>query len=51
MIRIRIERLRAQALMVLLQSVIEQCEDDLAHGAMVTVESSRIRSRRLPLIT
>ncbi|NJM73553.1 MAG: DUF5615 family PIN-like protein [Scytonema sp. RU_4_4] len=49
-IRIRIEGLRAQAFANLLQTVIEQCEEDLEQGAMVTVEPSRIRVRRLPLI-
>lgn len=49
-IRIRIERLRAQALTELLLSVINKCEEDLQQGAAVTVEPSRIRVRRLPLL-
>lgn len=49
-IRIRIERLRAQALAELLQIVIAECEVGLEEGAAVTVEPSRIRIRRLPLI-
>lgn len=49
-IRIRIERLRAQALTELLLSVINECEADLQQGAAVTVEPSRIRIRRLPLL-
>ncbi|AFZ13479.1 hypothetical protein Cri9333_2618 [Crinalium epipsammum PCC 9333] len=50
-IRIRIERLRAQALANLLITVMAECEADLEQGAVVTVEASRIRVRRLPLIT
>lgn len=48
-IRIRIERLRAQALTELLLRVIDVCEE-LQQGAAVTVEPSRIRIRRLPLL-
>lgn len=50
-IRIRIERLRAQALTNLLINVIGECKEDLQQGAVVTVESSRIRVRRLPLLS
>jgi predicted nuclease of predicted toxin-antitoxin system len=50
-IRIRIERLRAQAIADLLTRVIQECEEDLRHGAAVTVELSRIRIRRLPLLS
>ncbi|MDZ8082140.1 MAG: DUF5615 family PIN-like protein [Nostoc sp. DcaGUA01] len=49
-IRIRIERLRAQALVNLLLTVIAECEEDLEQGAAVTVEPSRIRIRHLPLL-
>ncbi|MEH2438965.1 DUF5615 family PIN-like protein [Nostoc sp.] len=49
-IRIRIERLRSQALANLLLTVIAECEEDLEQGAAVTVEPSRIRIRRLPLL-
>jgi predicted nuclease of predicted toxin-antitoxin system len=49
-IRIRIERLRAQALTELLIGVISECEEELQQGAAVTVEPSRIRIRRLPLL-
>ncbi|MEH2258785.1 hypothetical protein [Nostoc sp.] len=49
-IRIQIERLRAQALANLLLTVIAECEEDLEQGAAVTVEPSRIRIRRLPLL-
>ena len=49
-IRIRIERLRAQAPTQLLLSVIERCREDLLQSSAVTVEPQRIRIRRLPLI-
>jgi predicted nuclease of predicted toxin-antitoxin system len=49
-IRIRIERLRAKALTDLLLRVINECPDELQQGAAVTVEPSRIRIRRLPLL-
>jgi len=49
-IRIRVERLRAQALTDLLLSVIAECREDLEAGSAVTVEPSRVRIRRLPLV-
>ena len=49
-IRVRIERLRAQALTDLLLMVIAECEEDLEQGAAISVEPSRLRIRRLPLI-
>ena len=49
-IRIRIERLRAKSLTELLLNVITECEEELQQGAAVTVEPSRIRIRRLPLL-
>ncbi|MFQ4144764.1 DUF5615 family PIN-like protein [Chlorogloeopsis sp. ULAP02] len=49
-IRIRIERLRAPALTELLLKVIDECEEELQQGAAVTIEPSRIRIRRLPLL-
>lgn len=49
-IRIRIERLRAQAIRDLLLKVIAECEEDLEQGSAITVEPSRIRVRRLPLL-
>ena len=48
-IRIRIEGLQGEALAKLLQRVIAQCASELDAGAMVLVEHSRIRIRRLPL--
>ncbi|UBF29325.1 DUF5615 family PIN-like protein [Kovacikia minuta CCNUW1] len=50
-IRIRIERLRAQAFTDLLLMVISECEAELSQGAAITVEPSRIRIRRLPLLS
>lgn len=50
-IRIRIERLRAKAITDLILEVINQCQDDLKHGAAITVEPNRIRIRRLPLLS
>lgn len=49
-IRIRIERLRAQALTDLLLTVITECHKELEQGSAITVEPSRIRIRRLPLV-
>ena len=49
-IRIRIERLRAEALTELLLNVINKCQEELEQGAAVTVEPRRIRIRRLPLL-
>lgn len=50
-IRIRIQRLKAQGMTDLLVRVINECEEDLLQGAVVTVETSRIRVRRLPLLS
>jgi predicted nuclease of predicted toxin-antitoxin system len=49
-IRIRIERLRAKQLTDLLLTVINECRDELEQGSAITVEISRIRIRRLPLV-
>ncbi|MBJ7898986.1 MAG: hypothetical protein GC158_03450 [Cyanobacteria bacterium RI_101] len=49
-IRIRIERLRAQALTNLLLTVLGEVAEDLEQGVVVTVEPSRVRMRRLPLV-
>lgn len=49
-IRIRIEGLRAQPVADLLQVVCAQTEEDLVFGAVVTVQTGRVRVRRLPLI-
>jgi predicted nuclease of predicted toxin-antitoxin system len=49
-IRIRVERLRAQALTDLLITVVNTCRDELQQGSALSIESNRIRIRRLPLI-
>jgi predicted nuclease of predicted toxin-antitoxin system len=49
-IRIRIERLRAQPLTNLLLNVISEWNDLLEQGVAITVEPSRVRGRRLPLM-
>jgi predicted nuclease of predicted toxin-antitoxin system len=49
-IRIRIERLRAQALTNLLITVIQECHSELQKGCAISVELNRIRIRQLPLI-
>jgi predicted nuclease of predicted toxin-antitoxin system len=48
-IRVRIEGLRAEPLVDLLQDVIQKGEADLKSGAMISVQESRIRIRRLPV--
>ena len=48
-IRIRVEGLRAEDFSLLVQYVLNQCEDDLAAGAMVSVNEFQIRVRRLPI--
>ena len=49
MIRVRIEGLRAEALAILLQRILNAWTEDLEMGCMLTVQSDRIRTRRLPL--
>jgi predicted nuclease of predicted toxin-antitoxin system len=49
-IRVRIEGLRAEHLASLLVDVLKLCENDLSHGAMVSVSENGVRVRRLPLI-
>jgi predicted nuclease of predicted toxin-antitoxin system len=48
-IRIRIEGLHAEELCGLIQSVIEQCGEDLNAGAMISVQEHCIRVRHLPI--
>ena len=48
-IRIRVEGLRAEALVDLVQRVLESCGEDLAEGAAVSVTQDQIRVRRLPI--
>jgi predicted nuclease of predicted toxin-antitoxin system len=49
-IRIRIENLRAQALVELLIRVVNECQEDIEKGVAITVETGRIRMRHLPLL-
>jgi predicted nuclease of predicted toxin-antitoxin system len=49
-IRIRIERLKAVDITNLLLSILPKCEQDLAKGAVVTVDTKKIRFRYLPLL-
>lgn len=48
-IRVRIEGLQAETLVALLRRVFEQCGSDLEAGAVVSVQETRIRVRRLPI--
>ena len=49
-IRVRLQGLRAPALVDLLLYTIEQCRNDLDTGALVTVQRGRIRVHHLPLL-
>jgi predicted nuclease of predicted toxin-antitoxin system len=48
-VRVRIEGLGAREFVVLLQTVIAQCQQDLEAGAVVSVQEHQIRIRHLPL--
>jgi predicted nuclease of predicted toxin-antitoxin system len=48
-IRIRAEGLRAEALVGLLERVLDQCREDLAKGALISVTESQVRVRHLPI--
>jgi predicted nuclease of predicted toxin-antitoxin system len=48
-IHLRLDRLRASALVEVLERVFERAGSDLLGGAAVTVTPTRIRVRRLPL--
>jgi predicted nuclease of predicted toxin-antitoxin system len=50
-IRIRREGLKAVELVTLLEKVIEALGEELALGAVVTVDENRSRMRRLPLLS
>ena len=50
-IRIRIEGLYGKKAADLIQAVLLRCAEDLKQGAVVTVQSKRIRVRRLPLLS
>jgi predicted nuclease of predicted toxin-antitoxin system len=49
-IRIRIERLSAQATADLIQRILEQWHSELEAGSALTVQPDRIRFHRLPLL-
>jgi predicted nuclease of predicted toxin-antitoxin system len=48
-IRIRIERLRAEVVTDLVLTILNQWSIEFTRGAALTVQSGRIRLRRLPL--
>ncbi len=48
-IQVRVEGLRAEAVVALVLRTMTLCADDLAAGALVSVESDRVRLRRLPV--
>ena len=48
-IRIRIQRLRAEALFELLQFVLDEWHQELGRGAALTIVPGRIRFQYLPL--
>ena len=48
-VRIRIEGLRGESLAALLEKVLEEFSEELELGAVVTVQETRMRVRRLPL--
>ena len=50
-IRIRIEGLRAEALAELLMRVLADWRNELLTGVAMTIQPSRIRIHRLPLIS
>ena len=49
-IRIRIEGMRGAELARLLEKVLNNCSEDLAQGAFVSVSENGIRIRRLPVL-
>ena len=49
-IRLRVEGLRAAQLVTLLEQLIEQFDEDLEQGSLLTVQQTRVRVRRLPLL-
>jgi predicted nuclease of predicted toxin-antitoxin system len=50
-IRLRLEGLKAEGLVVVLERVFDEWGEELELGAVVTVDQQRIRMRRLPLIS
>jgi predicted nuclease of predicted toxin-antitoxin system len=49
-IRMRLQGLYGQKAAKLIREVLSLCAEDLEKGAVVTVQSGRIRIRRLPLL-
>ncbi|MBK7217088.1 MAG: DUF5615 family PIN-like protein [Candidatus Promineofilum sp.] len=49
-VRIRIEGLRAEALVVLLQVLLSERSSELDSGALMSVQQKRVRIRYLPII-
>ncbi len=50
-VRIRIEGLKAEGLVKVIDKVLEEWEEELELGAVITVDTKRIRMRRLPLVS
>lgn len=50
-IRIRIQGIRAEAMVTLIQQVLAQCAEDIAKGCKVSVQDDRIGVRRFPIGT
>jgi predicted nuclease of predicted toxin-antitoxin system len=50
-IRIRLEGLKAAGLVAVLEKVLQEWGEELELGVMVTVDVSRSRMRRLPLLS
>ena len=48
-VRVRVEGLRSPESAELIERVVAACEADLEAGALVTVEPTHLRSRRLPI--
>jgi predicted nuclease of predicted toxin-antitoxin system len=49
-IRVRIEGLRAEPLVSLLQALLAERAEELEKGALVTVQPGRVRIRYLPIV-
>ncbi len=49
-VRIRIDGLRGEDIANLMRRVLQQCDEDLQQGAVITVQAGRLRIRRLPLL-
>jgi predicted nuclease of predicted toxin-antitoxin system len=49
-IRVRIEGLRGEGIARVIAEVVQACASDLEHGAMISVQQSGIRVRRILLL-